>query len=248
MRIAEFMLRTYRFPIPELIVVGITALIILSFGTASTFLSTENAYEIVSMIVGLPNFVAVVVLAVFLWNFISMIRGPLINTILSLPLSRLDIYSTYLMGSIVLPLIIVTIPTIVTYLTISPHLGKDLAIAMLSVLANAAMIFSAASTAGILTKSRGIAVGLLITLWIFLPIMASLSMTLALSRGVGAKLTNVQLIAIACLNPSSVVHYAVSKGMDVGSILIGSGLVNLAIALVLLTVAGYRVAKRWEPA
>ncbi len=249
MRIAGFMLRVYRFPIPELLIVGITALTIVSFGTASAFLRIRSAYEVVSGATGLPKFVAVIVLSVFLWEFISMVRGPFANTLLSLPLSRLDLYVTYLVGSILAPLTIIAIPTLVTCLTTVTHLGWDLAIAMFSVLSNAVMIFAIASSTGILTRSRGLAVGLAIALWISLPVIATVLMILW--RGIAPtttrELTVSQLVALACLEPTSIVRYAIVRGIDLGSILIKSGVIDLSIALAVMISTGYLIVKRWEP-
>ncbi len=245
MKIVSFMLRTYRFPVPEVLIVGLTALCVAS----SIYLSAANPYIVISSLAGVPRFAAVVLLCVFLWEFISRIRGSFANTVLSLPLSRVDLYVTYLVGSVGVPLAIIAIPVGVAYSVISTSFGKGFAIAMFSTLANSAMIFSIALTAGITSKSRGVGVGTAIALWIALPVVANVVMflTSSFAKAVHAKVPTTTLLALACLNPSSIVSYATSIGLDVGSILFDSGVINLAIAIGLIIATWQFIAKRWEP-
>ena len=249
MRILGFLLRVYRFPIPELLVVSLTLLSILSFSVGRGVGSEMSAFDYAAAFSALPSFASMLVLSIFLWEFLGAIRTPFADTILSMPVSRLDIYATYVIGSIAAPLAIHALPLIAAYIASSPYPLSDAAPAIAAILASSALYYTIAACTGLLAKSRGLSVAIAMLLWLSSPMIAALSIqvlgpTLAVRNSTG-------LYIAAILNPPTAIIYseanATRLNIDAGSVLTGAAVIDTIAVLLLIIVTGLIVARRWEP-
>ena len=249
MRILWFLLRVYRFPVPELLIVGLTVLSLLNLGVAGASFEAMRAIDYAAALSAIPSFASLLVLLVFLWEFLGALRTPLANTILSLPVSRLDLYATYVVGAVATPLVILAAPLLVSYVATAPYPLAGAAPAIAAILASAALYYAAAACAGILSKSRGLAVAVAILSWLSSPIIAAL--VLQAAGNTLASQDTTLLYAAAMLNPPMAIIRSASLPVTIGSridvVLSTAAILDAVAAAGFIVLTGWLVARRWEP-